>query len=107
MESAAAAHFCQARGIPFAAVRAISDDLHTRLSSQLVNLIGGSAARPARVLAALARSPSLLPELWRLARDTRRAARRLADALGHLVGARGGFHDYQEGEKEKSKAPGR
>ena len=101
MESAAAARFCLSRGIPFAAVRAISDGLHTRLSPRLVDLLSGPTARPARVLTALTRSPSLLPELWRLARDTRRAARCLADALAYLLGARDGLSGHREEDKKE------
>lgn len=81
MESACAAAFGLERGIPFASVRVISDEVRTHLSPRLAALLSGSEVRLPRVLAALARAPWLLPELWRLARDTRRAAQRLADAL--------------------------
>jgi len=90
MESACAARLCLERGIPFASVRVISDAMQTRLSPRLAALLSGSAVRLPRVLAALARAPWLLPELWRLARDTNRAARSLAAALVHLLGANEG-----------------
>ena len=86
--AAAAARFCAERGIPFASVRAISDEVQTRLSPRLVSLLGGSRVCAARVLVTLARAPGMALELWRLARDTRRAARRLAHALVQLLGAR-------------------
>jgi nucleoside phosphorylase len=89
MESATAAQFCLKRNIPFVGVRAISDELHTRLSPRLATLLSGPAVRPGRVLAAVLRSPGLLPELWRLARDTRRAARSLAHVLLRLLGDKG------------------
>jgi len=86
MESAVAARFCAERGIPFSCVRVISDAVDTPLSPQLVRLLSGSEVRVANLLVALARSPGLVFELWRLARDTRRAAQRLARALVHLLG---------------------
>src|SRR5262249_32276989 len=86
MESATAAHFCWKRNISFVSVRAISDEVQTRLSPRLTALLSGPAVRPGRVLAAVLRSPGLLPELGRLARDPRRAARSLADALVRLLG---------------------
>ena len=89
MESAAAARFCAQRGIPFASVRAISDEVQTRLSPRLVSLLGGSGVRVASVLATLVRAPGMALELWRLARDTRRAAQRLARALVQLLGENG------------------
>ncbi len=45
--------------------------------------------------AALARSPAMVVELWRLARDTREAARRLAQALIGLL--EGGLPDIAPG----------
>jgi adenosylhomocysteine nucleosidase len=85
MESAAIAEACQERRVPCAVVRAISDTLDTELSHRLVALLAGGRVAPWRVLAAVARSPGLIPELWRLAHDTRVAARRLAEALEKLV----------------------
>jgi nucleoside phosphorylase len=87
MESAAIAEACQERPVPCAVVRAISDAADTALSPQLVALLSGGRVAPWRVLAAVGRSPGLVIELWRLARDTRIAARRLADALTRLVDA--------------------
>ncbi len=85
MESAAIAEACQARRVPCAVVRAISDAADTALSPRLVGLMAGGRVSPWRVLAAATRSPGLALELWRLARDTRRAARRLREALLRLV----------------------
>jgi adenosylhomocysteine nucleosidase len=84
MESAAVAEMCQERRVPCAVVRAISDAADAGLSPQLVTLLAGGRASPARVIAALLRRPRLVGELWRLARDTRRAARRLAQVLHRL-----------------------
>jgi adenosylhomocysteine nucleosidase len=85
MESAAIAEACQAWRVPCAVVRAISDAADSELSHRLVTLLAGGRAVPWRVLAAVIRSPGLAIELWRLARDTRLAARRLAAALERLI----------------------
>ena len=85
MESAAIAEACQARRVPCAVVRVISDTADTTLSPRLVTLFSGGWVAPWRVLTALMRSPGLAIELWRLARDTRIAARQLAAALHRLV----------------------
>jgi adenosylhomocysteine nucleosidase len=86
MESAAVAAACAGNGVPFAAVRAVSDAVDTALSPQLVKLLAGGTVSPLRAAAALVRQPSLLGEFRRLARDTRLAAQRLADALVKVVG---------------------
>jgi len=88
MESAAVAEYCAEYNIPCAAVRVISDTVSTRLSPQLLGLLSAGRAPLYRILAALIRSPRLLPELLRLARDTRLASQCLADALEPLLANR-------------------
>lgn len=85
MESAAFAARCAQMNIPFACVRAISDDVDTVLSPHLLSLLQGGVASPPRVIGGLARHPSLLFELLRLARDTKKAAEQLGLALGELL----------------------
>jgi nucleoside phosphorylase len=85
METAVLAHWCQKREIPFGAVRAISDASATELSPRLLSLLGDDHPSPLRIAAAALSSPWLLRELWRLARDTRKAAHQLALALGELL----------------------
>ena len=85
MESALFAARCTQAGIPFACVRAISDEATTPLSPALTSLLSGSTASGWRVLMALARRPGILPELLRLARDTKRASEQLGLALGELL----------------------
>jgi adenosylhomocysteine nucleosidase len=85
MESAVFAQRCTQAGLPFACVRAISDTVDTSLSPALTTLLAGGSASTWRVLAALARRPALLPELMRLARDTKTASRQLGLALGELL----------------------
>jgi hypothetical protein len=91
MESAHVVRFCAERAIPFCCVRAISDAVDTRLSPRLVDLLSGPRVRLGRLLAGLVRSPGMVGELWRLARDTGTAARALAGVLSRLVRAGAGW----------------
>ncbi len=85
METAVVARLCQRAGVPFGCLRAISDDDDTALSPQLAGVLRGGRVSPWRLAAAVARRPALVGELWRLAWDTRRAARQLALGLGELL----------------------
>lgn len=81
MESAAIAQVCAERGIPFTAIRAVSDTSDTALSPELSRLLAGGHVSVGRAIAALIRKPRLLGEFLRLGRDTKRASHALADAL--------------------------
>ncbi|HJZ59022.1 MAG TPA: hypothetical protein VKE74_29025 [Gemmataceae bacterium] len=85
MESAAAAAVCHARGVPFLAVRAVSDTIDTALSPRLVKLLSRGKVSPLRTVAALLRQPSLILEFRRLARDTKFAAKMLAAVLAEIL----------------------
>jgi adenosylhomocysteine nucleosidase len=85
MESAVFAERCSRAALPFACVRAISDEFDTPLSPVLTTLLSGGSVSPWRMLKALGRRPGMLPELLRLARDTKRASRQLGLALGELL----------------------
>ncbi|HZY89275.1 MAG TPA: hypothetical protein VFE78_30915 [Gemmataceae bacterium] len=85
METAAVARTCHKHGVPFGCLRAISDDWETSLSPRLVALLKGGRVAPLRLAGALARRPALAGELWRLAGQTRTAARRLALGLGEVL----------------------
>jgi adenosylhomocysteine nucleosidase len=85
MESAEVAQACRRAGVPFGCVRVVSDDCETPLSPKLVHCLSGGQVAPLRLLAATATSPRLVPQLWRLARQTRHAAGQLALALGELL----------------------
>lgn len=87
METAAVADLCDKAGVPFGCLRAISDDVDTYLSENLLALLQGCGVSAARLLAAVMRRPSLIAELLRLAAHTRLAARRLAVALEELLQA--------------------
>jgi adenosylhomocysteine nucleosidase len=85
MESAEVAQACRKAGVPFGCVRVVSDDCRTPLSPKLVSCLSGGRVAPLRLLAATASSPSLVPQMWRLARQTQLAAGQLALALGELL----------------------
>jgi adenosylhomocysteine nucleosidase len=87
MESAAVADVCAAAGVPFLAVRAVSDTVDTALSPELVRLLCGGSVSVWRACVALVRKPSLLSEFLRLGRDTKLAARNLANALRETLTA--------------------
>lgn len=81
MESAAFARRCHERGVPWACLRVISDDVSAAFSAEVAGLVEDGRVRMGRVVWLLARKPWLLPKLVRLAGQTRRAARRLADGV--------------------------
>jgi adenosylhomocysteine nucleosidase len=85
METAVVARLCSRHGVPFGCVRAISDELQTALSPELLSLLSSGRVAPARVLGACARRPRLASELWHLAWHTRMASEQLAKALGELL----------------------
>src|SRR5207253_1577357 len=89
MESAAVAEVCIAKGVPFRAVRAVSDAVDTALSPELVRLLAGGRVSAWKAVRALVRKPALLGEFRRLARDTKLAAKKLADELVKILGERG------------------
>jgi adenosylhomocysteine nucleosidase len=85
MESSAAARLCARHGVPFGCVRAISDSSDEPLAAELAAVLSRGRVSPLRLLLALARSPGLGRDLWRLARHSRLAAEQLAKALGELL----------------------
>jgi adenosylhomocysteine nucleosidase len=87
MESAAAARVCHERGVPFGCLRAISDDVDSRLPPTLVGLLQGGRPSPLGILAAILREPRIVGAMLRLAKSTRLAAQRLAATLDQLIPA--------------------
>jgi len=87
MESAAVEAVCAESGVRFVAVRAVSDTADTALSPELVRLLSGGNVSVWKACGALVRKPSLLGEFLRLGRDTKLAARNLADALVGMINA--------------------
>lgn len=78
METAAIARVCEINGIPWTAVRVISDLVDTALSLELMDVLSSGSVSLRRTLATVIRKPSMLAEFRRLASDTRLAAERLA-----------------------------
>jgi nucleoside phosphorylase len=85
MESAAAARMCARHKVPFACLRVISDDWQTALSPPLLDLLRQGRVSIPRLTANVLRHPKLIGELWRLAGQTRLAARRLVGPLSALT----------------------
>jgi nucleoside phosphorylase len=88
MESAAVEEVCAAAGIPFLAVRAVSDAVDTAISSALVRLLSeasGGSVPLWRVGLTVLQRPLILGELLRLARDTKLAARNLANEIMAII----------------------
>ena len=85
MESAAIAAVCAESGIAFIAIRAVSDTSGTALSPGLAKLLSGGHVSIPKACLALVKRPSLLREFLRLSRDTKLAARKLADALAERI----------------------
>ena len=86
MESHVAARVAARHGLPFGVLRVISDTAHRDLPpAACVPLRTDGGVDLPRVLAALARQPSQLPDLLRLARDTNRALAVLLRRLDSLA----------------------
>lgn len=81
MESIHVAHWCAERGSPFRCIRAVSDEASSALSPHLVRLLAGGQVAPGKLATTLLCRPWLVPQLWRLGRHTRLAARNLAERL--------------------------
>lgn len=82
MESAAVAEIAAEAGIPFAAIRAISDAADEELGFSLDEFTDQDLnIRISRVLRTVARKPWIIPQLLRLARNSRIAGNNLARGL--------------------------
>jgi len=86
MESAAVARVVATHGIPFLAMRAISDPWDEELGFTIDEFCDDTMRiRPAKVLAIILRRPRIIPQLIRLARNSRVAATGLASAMERLL----------------------
>ena len=82
MESHGVATAAEARGLPFACVRAVADPAGRSIPlAAMAGMAADGGTRPGAVLAALARRPGDLPGLLQVARDSSRARR----ALGRVA----------------------
>ncbi|CAN5250656.1 hypothetical protein BH10PLA2_BH10PLA2_19400 [soil metagenome] len=85
MESAIVARWCERRGLPFGSIRVISDDSKTSFSPRMQSLLSDANTSALRFAIAGLRSPALMMEMIRLARNTRLAGKQLGKALGELL----------------------
>lgn len=86
MESAAVARVTAVYGIPFLGIRSISDPWDEELSFSVNDFCDDSMRiRLSRVLATTVRRPSIVPQLIRLARNSRVAAAGLTSGMQRLL----------------------
>ena len=86
MESAAVARVAVTHGIPFLGMRAISDPWDEELDFTIEEFCDDTMRiRPAKVLATILRRPRIIPQLIRLARNSRVAATGLSSAMERLL----------------------
>lgn len=85
METLFIAQQCNEGGIPWAAVRVISDEVGRALPAEVQAIFADNRVSLSRVLWAMLRRPKLVMEFYRLARDTRLASKRLAEKLVELM----------------------
>jgi len=104
MESSVLARMCSRNEVPFGCVRSISDRADAALSPRLADLVRNGRPSAPRLLAACVRSPGLIGEMRRLARDTKKAGAQLGKALGELLTLTLPWIDELETEK-RSPAP--
>ena len=85
MESAAVARVAAEHGIPFLGLRAISDPWDEELGFAINEFCDDELRiRPLKVLATILRRPTIIPQLIRLARNSRVAAKSLCAATEQL-----------------------
>lgn len=82
METAAIASIANRHGIPLVALRGVSDDADEELSFSLDEFTDQNMTiRPLKVMGTIARKPWIIPQLLRLARNSRIAGKRLAQGV--------------------------
>jgi adenosylhomocysteine nucleosidase len=86
MEAAAVAEACAAAGVPFAAVKGVSDPADVGLPPELPSIAPAGRPRYGRLLLATVRRPRLLGELMRLDRDSQLAARTVCARAWGITG---------------------
>ena len=86
METAAVARVAASLGIPFLGVRVVSDPWDEELDFTIDEFCDDSMRiRPAKVLTTILKRPRIIPQLVRLARNSRIAGRSLAGAMANLL----------------------
>jgi adenosylhomocysteine nucleosidase len=86
MESLAVAQVCREAGVPFLAVRVISDDLSADLPAEVLSVFGSSGTlRVGAIVGSLWKRPSSVKDLWKLREQANFAAGRLATFLDGVL----------------------
>lgn len=86
MESAAVARVATEQGLPFLGIRAVSDPWDEELGFSINDFCDQQMRiRPLKVLATTLRHPAIIPQLIRLARNSRKAASSLGIAMEQLL----------------------
>jgi adenosylhomocysteine nucleosidase len=86
LESLAVGKICQAAGIPFMAVRVISDDTSADLPAEIVSILNESGSfRVGATMGAIWKRFGSIKDMWRLREQTNVAAGRLAKFLQGVV----------------------
>ncbi|MCA8993600.1 MAG: 5'-methylthioadenosine nucleosidase [Planctomycetaceae bacterium] len=87
METYHVARVCVERKKPFAAIRAISDDLSADLPPEILGILGPKGAvRAGAVFSALLNRPSCVTDLWALRERALQSGERLAKFLKKMLG---------------------
>lgn len=88
MESHIAAHYAEDKGLPFAALRVISDPASRALPALAVDALKPCGnIDPWKVMKGIARNPTAIPSLMSTARDFNRAIEGLRGCRGLLLGS--------------------
>jgi len=86
METAGVAKAVATDGVPFLAVRGVSDDAGEELGFSISELTDAEMKlRVGKVLLTVARKPRIIPQMLRLAQNSKKAAQNLALALAVLL----------------------
>ncbi len=90
MEGASVARVAQEHGIPFCAVKSISDELGFPMPPFNAYVMADGRLAIERFAAHVAVRPSYWPSLMQMARNSKKAALELSTALEHLIGSLSG-----------------
>jgi len=86
MESLAVAQVARDSGIPFLAVRTISDDLSADLPPEVLSVVGSTGTmRLGAALGSIWKRPGSVKDMWQLRESAMKAAERLASFLDGVI----------------------
>jgi nucleoside phosphorylase len=87
MESAAAVRLLSECGVPFACLRVVSDDARRGVPEDLATVLDDERISACQLLRAVLHRPTLVADLFCLARQSRLAAQRLAEGVEQMQAA--------------------